>query len=181
MSSQQIVALVAVAILVFWTLGAYNRLVALRNKIGRAWQRVDEALRQRSSAAEPLAAALAQPLAAEHGALLAWSVDHANATRAAAAMAAGPVLQDRAAEWVAAESALAASSSRVFALLDQHPELAASDTVAPLAAAWRDGQAGLPFARQMFNDAAATYDEALAMFPTRLLSLLFGFKPAGRL
>ena len=42
MSDTQIVVLALAAVLVFWTLGAYNRLVALRNAIGSAWQQGDD-------------------------------------------------------------------------------------------------------------------------------------------
>ena len=41
MSSQQLLLIGGVALLVFWMLGAYNRLVALRNGIIAAWSQVD--------------------------------------------------------------------------------------------------------------------------------------------
>jgi LemA protein len=181
MSGQQLAAVALVAVLLFWMLGAYNRLIAQRNAIGQAWLRVDEALQQRARAANPIASALAEPLAAEQGALQAWQAAQAGCAKAAAAMGERPVSQRGAAAWVAAESALAAASARVFALLDQHPELARSEALAPLVAAWREGQGRLPFARQLFNDAADAYNEALAIYPTRLLAPMFGFRPAGRL
>ncbi|CAD5371803.1 conserved hypothetical protein [Rubrivivax sp. A210] len=180
MNAEQIAVLGFAAVLLFWMVGGYNRLMAQRNGIAQAWQRVAEALQQRATAA-PLADALALPLAAEAGALQAWRAALSTAERAAASLGDKPVLQDRAAAWLAAEAALAAASSRVFALLDQQSELARSDTVAPLVAAWRDAQQRLPFARQFFNDAVAAHNAALEVFPTRLLARLCGFKPAGRI
>ena len=50
MSAQQIALIAAAALLVFWSLGAYNRLVALRNRIGAAFVPVDDALRRRAAA-----------------------------------------------------------------------------------------------------------------------------------
>ncbi|MDH4060033.1 MAG: LemA family protein [Aquincola sp.] len=38
----------------------------------------------------------------------------------------------------------------------------------------------LAAARQWFNDAGQTYDQAIAQFPTRLLVRWFGFQRAGR-
>jgi hypothetical protein len=67
--SGHVAALVLAATLLFWALGAHNRLVAQRNAIAQAWARVQEALRQRATVAQPLVAALREPLAAEHGAL----------------------------------------------------------------------------------------------------------------
>lgn len=181
MSAQQIGLLALAAVLVFWTVGAYNRLVALRNAIAQSWDKVDEALRQRRAAAEPLLAALREPLAAEQGALDAWAAACTEAARAAAVMGSKPVVQAHALAWTAAEAAQAAAASRVFALLEQHSELRLQEPVAGQALAWRDAMKRLSFARQLFNETAAPYNEALRTFPTRLLVGLFRFGAAGRL
>ena len=181
MSKEQLIALALGAVLVFWMVGAYNRMVALRNAIGQAWAKVDEALRQRAAAAAPLLAALRGPLAAEQGALDSAQAALSEAARTAAAMAARPVHEAHAAAWVAAESALAASASRVFALLEHAAELRAQETVAAGAAAWREADARLVFARQLYNEAAMVYNAAIALFPTRLLVPMFRFERAGRI
>jgi LemA protein len=181
MTRGQIVMLALGAVFVFWLVGAYNRLVALRNGIVRAWAKVDEALQQRTAAAAPLLAALRAPLAAEQGALDAVQAALAESARAAATMAARPVVQAQAQAWVTAEAALAAAASRLFALLEHDTALRLDEAVAAPAAAWRDAQARLAFARQLFNDAAQAYNEAIAIFPTRLLLGLFSFGPAGRI
>jgi LemA protein len=181
MTREQVLALLLAALLLFWVVGAYNRMVGLRNAIGEAWAKVEEALRPRGEAAAPLIAALRDPLAAEHGALDALVLAHAQAARAAAMMRTRPVGVAQAAGWAAAESALSAAASRVLALLEQQPELLQQASIAGSAAAWRDAHARLAFARQLFNVAAETYDEAIALFPTRLLVRAFGFGPAGRI
>ena len=137
------------------------------------------ALAERGAALAPLVAALRAPLSTEQGALDLLLAAHGQATQAAATLAASPVAVDRAAAWVAAESALAAAASRVLALLDQDSGLRLSEPVASLAADWRTGQARLPFARQVFNETAAAYNQALMQFPTRLLLPMLGFSSAG--
>lgn len=168
-------------VLVLWMVGAYNRLVALRNAIATSWAKVAEALRQRQAASEPLLLALREPLAAEQGALDAWQAACAETARAAAQMEAKPVVHAHAQAWAAAEAAQAAAASRVFALLEQHEALRLQQEVATQALAWRDAMKRLGFARQLFNDSAQPYNEAIAAFPTRLLVGLFRFGPAGRL
>ena len=158
------------AVLLFWVIGAHNRLVAMRNGIADAWSKVQQALEQRGAAVAPLVAALREPMAAEQGALDSWVAAHADAVKAAAALTARPVDEARAQAWVAAEAGLAAAATRVLALLDQQPELRLQDPVAALAAGWREGQARLPFARQLFNEAAGDYNEALAVFPTQIVA-----------
>jgi LemA protein len=178
---EQIAALLLAAVAVFWALGAYNRLVGLRNAIGQAWARVEEAQRQRAAAVAPLVAALREPLAAEHGALDALLAAQGASTQATTAMSARHAPAAAAAQWLAAESALTAAASRVFALLEQQPALVAQEPLAGLVRTWRELTPRLGFARQLFNDAASSYDEALAEFPTRLLVRLFGFGRAGRI
>jgi LemA protein len=181
MSWEQIAALVVAAVTGFWMLGAYNRLVALRNGIGQAWAKVEQAQRERTETVATLVAALREPLAAEHGALDALLAAQLQSVQATAALAARTVAAGAAAEWVAAEGALTAAASRVFALLDQHAELRSQEPVSACVAAWRALEPRLTFRRQLFNEAAFAYNEALSQFPTRLLVRLFGFKRAGRI
>jgi LemA protein len=181
MSSAPWLAFVIVSLLAFWTLGAYNRLMGLRNRISRAWSKVDEALQQRSQAAQPLLAALQVPLASEAGALLATHAALADAAQAATVMGTRPVLAPHAQAWVAAEANLAAAATRLFALLDQHPQARELPAVPKCATQWQDADQRLSFARQVFNEAAGGYNAACAVFPTRVLVRLFQFSPAGLL
>jgi len=181
MSHTQIAVLAAAAVLVFWMVGAYNRLVALRNAIGAGWQHVDEVLRQRGAAIVPLVAALREPLAAEHGALEALLAAERQVRGAADALGARPVMASLAAAFVGAEAGMASASSRLLALITQQPELGASDAVAPHRKVLEETAARLAFARQLFNDAAGAYNAAARQFPTRLLVRLYGFGTAGRI
>ncbi len=181
MTQNQLLLLALAAVLVFWTVGAYNRLVALRSAIGGAWAKVDEALRQRAQAADPLLAALREPMAAEHGALDATLAALADVKRAATTMGARPVVAENAAAWLAAEAGLSASGSRLFALLDHSDALRLQEEVRAHTRSWREADTRLAFARQLFNEAAEVYNGAIALFPTRLLVRLFRFGKAGRI
>ena len=174
-----LLAVLLAAALLFWVIGAHNRLVAMRNGIADAWSKVQAALDQRGAAVEPLVAALREPMAAEQGALDSWTSTHAEAAKAAAALTARPVDESRAQAWVVAEASLKAAATRVLALMDQQPELRLQDPVAAQAAAWREGQARLPFARQLFNEAASAYNEALGVFPTQVVASGFRLGRAG--
>jgi LemA protein len=175
------VAAALAVLLVFWMLGAYNRLVGLRNAIGTAWQQVDEALARRGAAVAPLVAALRAPLGAEGAAFDALLAAQAQVAAAADTLRAKPVLSESAAAAVRAEAAMSSASARVLALLDLHPALREDPAVAEPAATLRDSAPRLAFARQVFNDAVSAYNGAARQFPTRLLTRLYGFGTAGRL
>jgi LemA protein len=180
MTTEVLVALAAAALLGFWVLGAYNRLVELRNQAAEAWARAAEAQRRRGDALQQLLAALHEPLTTEASALDALGSAHEQAARATAQMSARPLQRDRAAAWVDAETRLLAAAARVFALVESAGELAREEPIAAASAAWRESAQRLGHTRQLFNDAAAAHDEALQVFPTSLLVRVFGFAPAGR-
>jgi len=181
MPSEFIYALIAAAVLMFWIVGAYNRLTAMRNDIGAAWAKIDESLKARATAATPLLAALQEPMTAEAGALDAVQAALRDAAQAANAMGSKPMVEAHAAAFATAESNLSAASTRLLALIDQHAELRFESTVAEGTLAWRDANSRLSFARQLFNEATQAYNAAIAIFPTRWLVSMFRFDKAGRI
>ncbi|HMO49298.1 MAG TPA: LemA family protein [Rubrivivax sp.] len=179
MSTQQLLLIAFAALLIFWMLGAYNRVVALRNAIATAWAQVEEPLQRRAQAIAPLADGLREALPDEQAAIEALLAAQLELQRAAAAMRTACAQAPRAAALAAAEAALAAALARLLALLDQHP--AAADAQALQLAALQHASRRLAFARQLFNDAVQAYNDAVQQFPTRLLTRLFGFAAAGSL
>ncbi len=168
------------ALLMFWVVGAHNRLVGLRNEITAAWQRLAEALQPRDAAVEPLVALLRGPMAAEQGALDAFLGAAAQARQGASALGARPLDATLARQWVAAEATLASAAARLLALLEHQPDLRSEPAVAPLLAAWTEAQPRLAYARQRFNEAAEAHDAAIALFPTTLLARGFRMAAVGR-
>jgi LemA protein len=181
LSTQQLLLIAGAALLVFWMLGAHNRLVALRNEIIAAWAQVDEPLQRRGAALLALVEVLRGHFSEEHGALDALQAAQAQVQAAADALRLRPALAPRAAALAGAEATLQAALARVLALLEQRASLAAGDELAPQLAALRDTAQRMAFARQLFNDTAGRYNEAARQFPTRLMSSLFGFGVAGTL
>jgi LemA protein len=180
-STEQIVLVAVAALLVFWTLGAHNRLVELRNCIIAAWAQVDEPLQRRTTAVTPLVGGLRAHFPDEQGALDAVLAALAQVQAAADALRARPALALRAAALATAESALSSALSRLLALVEHRAGLGADAALAPHVAALREATQRLAFARQLFNDAVDTYNAAAHQFPTRVLARLFGFGPAGML
>ena len=181
MSNGQWLSLAIAAVIVFWMVGAYNRLVALRTAIGDAFRQVDELVQRRAAAATALAAAARDKMPSEQAALDAWLAAQTTSRQAADALRARPVMAPLATALMNAEPPLSAARSRVMALLEQHPEVTAEATTAAHVATLRETEARLVFARQLFNEAAQAYNDAVRLFPTRLLARLYGFGTAGRL
>jgi len=170
---------VLAVVLLFWIIGAYNRLVGLRNAISAAFAQVDEQLRRRQQLLYGLVEVLRPMMAAEPLDALGAAVQQvqaaADATRPRACSAAA------AASLGVAESVLSAALARWLMSVEQHEELRDREDMALRIAELRDIDLKLGFARQLFNDASLQYNRAVHQFPTRLLQPLFRFHSAGRL
>lgn len=181
MTTRELTLLAVGAILIFWMVGAYNRIVALRNKVVQAWAQVDEPLRRRKDLLAALMPVLAEAWPAEQGAVEAVNAAQLQVTLAADAMRAKPVLATAADRLVQADRHLAAALVRVRALADQDSELKARDDVRGWLAELREVEQRLAFSRQLFNDAVQACNEAAHQWPTRLLVKLYGFEDTGPL
>ncbi|HEX7436339.1 MAG TPA: LemA family protein [Caldimonas sp.] len=175
MSRLQIGAWIAAAVLLFWAVGAYNRLVGLRNAIVRSFGPIDEQfsarhalLEQQLDAVGALLANAAQRLDALRAACL--QADAARAHAKAHPGAPGAVTSLRLADDILTEARARLPVQTVGGLdmSELNARLAATD-------------AALAFARGQFNAAVLDYNRAVRQIPTRLLAALFGFAPAGTL
>jgi LemA protein len=184
MTTHWLFQLALLAVVLFWIVGAYNRLVRLRNAIVSAWEQIVAALVRRSEAMQATVDAVRGQLGAE-GATLQALVDADARQRSAAdgVRVARARIADVSA-WVGAEAALASPASRLRALIELQPALIhESDDGPRLAAAlaaWREAEPRIQFARQGFNDAVDRYNKAIHQWPTRLIASPLGFRSAGR-
>lgn len=170
----------ALSVLLFWAVGAYNRLMRQRQALASAWGLIDELLTRRAAALEPLLALLQAPMEAEANTLSALQTALDKQQAAARLVRAKPTSATALQAWVVAEVELASPLARLSALMEQHQDLVHDEAVKPLRQALAEGVPRLIYARQVYNDAADAYNAAVEEFPTRLLTPLFGFKPTAR-
>ena len=181
MSTSQIIAWAILAILVFWAVGAYNRLVRLRNVIGNAFAQIDVQLKRRYDLIPNLVEVARKYVAHEQQTLEAV-VAARNQAKAAADLArarpgaAGPVTS-----LAMAEEVLGSAVGRLMAVVEAYPELKADQSLRELAEELTSTENKVAFSRQLFNDAAFDYNVAAQQFPTRLVAGLFGFRDAALL
>ena len=164
-----------------WTLGAHNRVTALRAAILMAWAQVDVVLQARGQALAALLAAVTEPLAAEAAAVDAVVAAQAQVQAATDTLRRAPFDAEAVAQLSKADAVLAAVLVRLVSLVEQQTVLLAEPAVADPMQVVRENPARLVFARQVFNEAGLAYNRATGQFPTRLLHSLLRFRPAGRL
>lgn len=175
MSSTEIAGSAIVAVLLFWIVGAHNRMVRLRNAVVARFAPVDEGFRQRHALIERQVDLLAGALANAGPRLDALraacrQADAAREHARARPAVAGTITSLRVAEDILADArgrlpvqSVAGADAQ---LPEIHQQLGENDTT-------------LTFARREFNLAVAAYNEAVHQFPTVILASLFGFRRAG--
>ncbi|WP_342130135.1 LemA family protein [Hydrogenophaga sp. OTU3427] len=169
--------IVASAVLVFWTVGAYNRLVRLKNAIGAAFAQLDEQLRRRHELVGRLSETVQTALQHESAALEALQGAVLQAREAAERARGAPLQAGPLGALAGGEQTLAGSLQRVLALVAHHPEMQQDGAVSEIAQALDETRHRIGFARLAYNDQVDAFNAATAQFPTVVLARVFGFFP----
>ena len=181
MSLQTIVSLTLLAMLVFWAVGAYNRLVRLKNIIANAFGQIDVQLKRRYDLIPNLVEAAKKYLQHEQATLEAVISARNQARSASDTVRSRPGKTDAVIALAAAEQTLDSSLGRLFALAEAYPDLKADQTIRELSEELTSTENKIGFARQAYNDAVLDYNNAQGQFPALLVARLFGFAPSAML
>ena len=175
MSSTEIAGSVVVAVLLFWIVGAHNRMVRLRNAVVARFAPVDAAFRQRHALIERQVDLLAAALASAGPRLDALRAACRQADAAREHARTRPAVASTITSLRVAEDILADARSRLPV-----QSIAGADAQLPeINVQLGENDTALAFARREFNLAATAYNEAVRQFPTAVLASLFGFRRAG--
>lgn len=170
--------LLAMALLVlFWAMGAYNRLVRLRNAIANAFGQIDVQLKRRHDLIPNLVEVARKYLAHESSTLEAVIAARQHASTAERAAASNPVNAAAMGQLVGAEQALGGALGRLFAVVESYPELKADKTMRELSEEIASTENRVGFARQAYNDHVLEFNDAAAQFPALIVARLFAFVP----
>jgi LemA protein len=173
-----IIVVVLMIALVLYVIGAYNRLVTLRNRYKNAFAQIDVQLKRRYDLIPNLVETANGYLKHERGTLEAV-INARNVASAASAKAAqNPGDATAMKELSGAESALSGVLSRLFALAEAYPDLKANQTMLQLMEELTSTENKVSFARQAYNDAVMTYNTQREVFPTNIVAGMFNFGPA---
>jgi len=166
MSWVVVLSIGGVVVLALAVIAIYNRLVRLRNRVSNAWSQVDVQLRRRYDLIPNLVETVK------------GYASHERATFEEVTSARTRAQEARTVEQQAdAENALTAAIGRLFAVAEAYPELRASDNFRQLQSDLSDTEDKIRVARQVYNDAVLTYENARQTVPTNIVAAMFGFEP----
>jgi len=155
-----------IVVVVLFVITLYNRLVSLRNQTQNGWRQIDVQLKRRHDLIPNLVEVVKDAMSYEADTLKAVI-----AARNSAVAAQGP------AQVSAAETALSGAVTKLFALMENYPQLRANENVKQLQEELTATENKIAFARQFYNDSVMSLNNAVQSFPSNLIAGNFGFTP----
>lgn len=148
-----------------WMISTYNGLTALRLRIDNAWHQIDVQLKRRYDLIPNLIETVKGYMQFEQDTLqkVIDARSQAMATRGVKASA-------------DAQAALTESLVRVFALVENYPDLKSNQNVLNLQEELTGTESRIAFARQYYNDLATQYNTKQHVFPANLIAGFFKFR-----
>lgn len=161
------IVIVTAAFVAVWAVAVYNGLVRLRNQVENAWKQIDVQLKRRHDLIPNLVSTVKGAMEFERETL-----EKVMEARSRAVGAKGP------AEQGIAENMLSAALGRLFALVENYPDLKSNENVLKLQEELTSTENRIGFARQFYNDMVAKFNTRQEVFPSRLVAGTFGFRRA---
>jgi LemA protein len=152
---------------VAWVIMTYNSLVSLKNQVDAAWRQIDVQLKRRHDLIPNLVEAVKGYMQFERDTLT-QVVEARN--RAVSATDQGTRM--------AAENQITAGMGRLFALMENYPQLKADQNVARLQEELTTTENQIAFSRQAYNDSVMQLNTRVETFPGNVIANNFGFRQA---
>jgi len=145
----------------------YNRLVGLNNQVKNAWRQIDVQLKRRHDLIPNLVEVVKDYMSYEQETL-----QKVIQARNQAVSAHSPE------EAIAAEGMLGGALGKLFALMENYPDLKANENVARLMEELSATENKISFSRQFYNDSVMALNNGVQSFPSNILAGMFGFREA---
>jgi len=173
-----LIVVIAVMGALILVVGAFNRLVSLRNRYRNAYAQIDVQLKRRYDLIPNLVETAKGYLKHERGTLEEVISARNAASAANTKAAANPGEAAAMRELSGAETALTGSLGRLFALAEAYPDLKANTLMSNLMEELTSTENRVSFARQAYNDSVMLYNTRCQVFPSNLVAGAFHFGPA---
>ena len=161
--------------------GTYNRLVTARNAFKNAFSQIDVQLTRRYDLIPNLVEVARGYIKHERETLEAVIRARNTAFTGLKSAAANPGDAAAVQQLSGADTQLSGALGRMFAVAEAYPDLKANETMMQLSEELTSTENKVAFARQAYNDAVMSYNNAREVFPSNFVAGLFTFQPAQQL
>jgi LemA protein len=172
-----IVLLLVVAVVVVF-ISTYNRLVTARNAFKNAFAQIDVQLTRRYDLIPNLVEIAKGYIKHERETLEAVIAARNQAYQGLKTAAADPANAAAVQQLSNADQQVGGALGRLMAVAEAYPDLKANQTMMQLSEELTSTENKVAFARQAYNDAVMTYNNARETFPSNIAAGMFNFGPA---
>lgn len=155
------------ALLLLWGIAIYNGFIVLKRRIENAWAQIDVQLKRRYDLIPNLVNSVKGYMKYEQETL-------SKVVDARSKALSAQTIPDK----IQAEGSLTQALRGLLAVVENYPDLKASQEVTTLMEELRNTENLISFARQFYNDNVMTFNTRLSVFPASIIGNMFGFKPA---
>jgi LemA protein len=160
-----VIIIVIIAIFAMWAVVQYNALVKLRNLVQEAWKQIDVELQRRHDLIPNLVETVKAYAKHEKG-----TFEEVTRARAAAASPGSSP-----AEQAAQENILTQALGKLFAVVENYPDLKANVNFQQLQAELTNTEDRIAAGRRFYNANVRTLNTKIETFPTNIIAGMFGF------
>jgi len=153
-----------IALVLFWLILTYNSLITGRNRVEEAWSDIEVQMKRRYDLIPNLVNTVKGYAKHEEGVFT-------KVTEARTAAMGARTMKDHA----AAENQLSDTLKSLFAVAENYPQLQAAESFLHLQHELTDAEDKISSSRRFYNGNVRDYNTKLQVFPTNLITNMFGF------
>ena len=171
---ESIIVLVVLAVIVFWIVGIYNKLVTLKNRFKNAFSQIEVQLKRRYDLIPNLVETAKGYMAHERETLEAVIAARNQAMAGLEAAAKDPANGDAIRQLASSEGVLGGALGRLSVVMEAYPDLKANQNMMQLSEELTSTENRVAFSRQAYNDQVTDYNTYKQTFPPAAFAGMFG-------